>query len=178
LPELSQMLAVVRRELGTGGEPADIKSIYGAARNQLNQGYDQAGPDTLGLLKQQALQSGQRFLPGQVQGAYSSYLTGLEQDRSQALRRLQFGEQQAGLSQYDQLLNLLGQGAGEGLNLARGYTANQAAAIGGLSQSSQFGSTLGGATAGAGLGASVGGVYGAAAGAIGGGLLGYFGNGG
>lgn len=173
LPELSQMMAVVRRELGSapGQEPAGIKQAYAGARTQLNEGYNNARTDTLGLLQQQALQSGQRFLPGQVNAIYGSAMTNLEQDRSAALKRLQYGEAQAGLSEYNQLLNLMGVGTGTALNLGKGFAGQQASAIGGLSQSSQFGSALGGAASGASLGSAFGG-WGALAGGVLGGAYG------
>lgn len=176
-PELSQMLGLIRRELGSGGEPASISGAYGAARKQLDSSYDDALGNTKGLLNQQALQSGERFLPGQVNGVYGQYAQGLEQDRAQAQRRLQFGEANAGLSQYNQLLNMLGQGSGAALNLGRGYSGNQAAAIGGLSQSSQFGSALGGAASGAAIGTSIYPGWGTAIGGVVGGAAGLLGSG-
>lgn len=173
-PELKNIIDLLGREIGPGGEPASIRSAYGAARSQLNQGYADASQDTLGLLQQQAKQSGERFLPGQVNAAYGTYARGLEEDRSQAMRRLDFGEQQASLTQYTQLLQMLGQGSGAALNLGRGYSGNQAAAIGGLSGSSQFGSALGGAASGAAIGAQTGNPWAIAGGAVVGGLGGYF----
>lgn len=172
LPELRSVIGTIGSELGKGGEPASVATAYGAARRDLNTGYDSASRNTLGLLQQQAKQSGGRYLGGQVNATYGQYAQTLEEDRSQALRRLQFGEANAGLQQYNTLLNLLGQGSGAALNLGKGYLGNQAGAIQGLSQTSQGGAALSGAAGGAALGTQIypgwGTAIGAGVGALGG----------
>lgn len=177
LPELRSILGMVKQELGSGGMPQQASDVFDRARGDVNRGYAQAGTNMQGLLQQQAQQSGQRFLGGQVQAASQGYGIGLEQDHAQALRSLQMQQSQAGLGQYNQLLNLLGQGSGAALNLGRGFSGNQIGAIGGMSQGSQAGGALSGAAGGASIGTSIYPGWGTAVGAVVGGAAGYLSSG-
>lgn len=173
-PELRSVLGSVRNELGgsVGQMPGSINEAFEGIRSGVNSDYDSALRSQGATLKQKALQSGEIGTDPGVNQAYLSAALTLEQDRAQAMRRLDFQKSQAGLSQYNSLLQLLGQGSGAALNLAQGFSGNQQSAIGNLSQSSQFGSTLGGAAAGASIGSSVYPGWGTAIGAVGGGIAG------
>jgi hypothetical protein len=83
---------------------------------------------------------------------------------------------QSSMSDYNQILSLLGQGTNQALGLGQGFAGNANSAIGGMSQNSQFGSVLGGAASGAALGSTIypgwGTVIGGVVGGVAGGLAG------
>ena len=154
------------------GQMAQDAAVKTAAMGQLNQGYDQAQMGTREAIGYGALRSGEsRRSPGAVGSALGGAATGLERDRQAALRNLNFASAQSSMSDYNKVLQLLGQGTQTSLGLAQGFSGASGAAIGGLSNQTQAGGILGGAATGASLG-SYGGVYGAAIGAVAGGLYG------
>jgi hypothetical protein len=106
-----------------------------------------------------------------------SAATSLDRDRQSALKNLDFQSASSSRSDFNQVLQLLGQGTKTGLGLAQGFSGASGAAIGGLSNQSQFGGALGGAASGAGLGFTVGNVPGAVIGGVLGGVGGYLGAG-
>lgn len=175
LPGLKATLDSLAQQLGGGGLNQDVHRTFETARGELNQGYQNSLASSQGLIQQQARQSGDVYQPQQVQDAISLQATQYDHQRAQGMRNLQFQEAQAGLGQYNQLMAMLGQGAGAGLNLGRGFSSLQAGAIGGMPNSDPWGSALGGAASGAAMGGSIGGGWGAAIGAVGGGLAGYLG---
>ena len=172
-PELRSVLGSVRNELGgaNGMMPGSVSDAFAEIRSGVSSDFDSALRTQGASLKQKALQSGEVNTEPGVNQAYLSAALTLEQDRAQAMRRLNFQQAQAGLGQYNQLLSLLGQGSGAALNLAQGFSGNQQAAIGGQSGQSQFGSALGGAATGASVGSYFG-PYGTVIGGVGGGLAG------
>lgn len=188
LPALKQNLGTLSGMLGSRDESGRLgmdASIRQQALQQLNSGYQQAGQGQAEAINYGALRSGEgRLGPGVVSSAIGSAATGLERDRQQALRNLEFMSAQSSMSDYNQVLGLLGQGTNQALGLGGGFAGNANAAIGGMSQNSQLGNTIGGFGSGASLGAAVGSVIpgvgtvigGLAGGVIGGGI-GYFGGG-
>jgi hypothetical protein len=171
--QLSEML-----NLDATGRTAGDAANLGAATNQLNASYDQAQTANREQIGYGALRAGEsRLSPMGLSSAIGSSGTALERDRQSAMRNLQFMSAQSSLSDYNQVLQLLGQGTQASLGLAQGFSGAAGSAIGGLSPNSQFGSILGGAASGASLG-SVAGGWGALAGGIIGGAAGAFGYGG
>ena len=178
LPQLSEIIAALSKQLDTnGGENRDVARVFGEARKQLGESYGEQVSSNQNLVRQQALQSGNVFSSGQVDSAINQNAVLLDRQRAQGERNLQFQEAQASLGQYNTLMNMLGQSSGTALNIGRGFAGNQIGAIGGLSNSSPFGSALGGAASGASIGSSFGG-WGALIGGVAGGAAGYFGSGG
>jgi hypothetical protein len=180
LPSLKQNLGTLSGMLGSRTETGQLgidANVRNQAIQQLNSGYQQAGQGQAEAINYGALRSGEgRLGPGVVSSAIGSAATGLERDRQQALRNLEFMSAQSSMSDYNQILSLLGQGTNQALGLGGGFAGNANAAIGGMSQNSQFGSIFGGAATGAGLGSSFG-PYGTVIGAVGGGIVGALGSG-
>ena len=134
---------------GTVKSSAD-KANYASALGQLNQGYGQAAFGNREAINYGALRSGERS--GNVMGsALGSAATSLERDRQAALNNLQFQSASSSLTDYNQLLSLMGQGSQTALGL--GGQAGQIAngAIGGLNNQSVLSQVLGGVSAGAGI---------------------------
>lgn len=190
LPEIQKMIGpggMVSSQLAST-QGGNVKSsmdtgAYNSALGQLNQGYGQAAFGNKEAINYGALRSGERS--GNVVGsALGSAATSLERDRQSALSNLQFQSASSSLTDYNQLLSLMGQGVNSSLGLAQGFSGAANSAIGGLSQNTQMGNTLGGLSAGAGLGATIGSVIpgvgtviGGAVGGLAGGAAGYFGGG-
>lgn len=177
LPGLKATLDSLYQQLGTGNSlNADVHKTFDTARTQLGESYDQGLRSNQGLLQQQARQSGEIFQPQQVQDAISLQATQMDHQRAQGMRNLQFQESQAGLSQYNQLMTMLGQGSGAAFNMGQGFSSLQSGAIGGMNNKDPWGSTIGGAASGAALGTSISPGWGTAIGAVGGGLAGWLGS--
>ena len=162
-----------------GSAPSTLdQSVLAGATTQLNQGYDQAQNASKESIGYQSLRGGvNRTNAPAESGAIGRAASSLERDRQTALNNLNFQSSVSSMADYNQLLQLMGQGAQTSLGLASGFGSATGSAIGGLSKNSEFGSTLGGAASGAALGA-VAGVPGAVIGGVAGGMLGYFGSGG
>lgn len=155
------------------GRMAPDTKIRADAMAQLNRGYDQAGFGSREAISYGALRAGEgRTSPGAVSSSIMSAATSLDRDRASAVRNLEFMSAQSSLKDYNQVLQLLGQGVNTSLGLAGGFSGAAGAAIGGLSNQSQLGNTIGGAATGASLG-SYGGIPGALAGGVIGGAIGY-----
>ena len=161
------------------GRLAPDAAILAASRGQLNQSYDQAQMGSREAIQYGGLRSGLgRTSPGAVGSAITSAATSLDRDRESALRNLNFMSAQSSMQDYNQVLQLLGQGTQTSLGLAGGFSGASSAALGGLTNQSQFGSILGGAATGASLG-SVGGLgWGTVIGGVAGGVAGAVGYGG
>jgi hypothetical protein len=180
LPALSQNLGTLSGMLGSRTETGQLgidANVRNQAIQQLNSGYQQAGQGQAEAINYGAMRSGEgRLGPGVVSSAIGSAATGLERDRQQALRNLEFMSAQSSMSDYNQILSLLGQGTNQALGLGQGFAGNANSAIGGMSQNSQFGSVLGGAASGAALGSTIypgwGTVIGGVVGGVAGGLAG------
>lgn len=173
-PELQALTERLGGMLKTdaSGRPLADAGIKSAAEGDLNQQYDRALTGSREAINYGALRSGEsRLSPGGVNSAIQSAATSLDRDRASALRNLEFMSAQSSLSDYNQVLSLLGQGSNAALGLSQGFSGAAGAAIGGLSNQSQMGSVLGGAASGASLG-SVAGPWGALAGGVLGGVAG------
>lgn len=157
--------------------PTDIAKVFGDARAGLEANFEQAGRVNAAQLQQSAVQSGGVFTTGQVDSAVKQAAFGLAKQKEQSDQRLNFQEATAGMDQFNTLVGFLGGGAQSALGLGRGFSQNQAGAIGGMSNQSVFGSTIGGASAGASAG-SVAGPWGTLIGGVAGGAAGYWGSGG
>ena len=144
LPELKKMIGqggMVSSQLAStqgGAVKSSMDSgAYNSALGQLNQGYGQAAFGNREAINYGALRSNERS--GNVMGsALGSAATSLERDRQAALSNLQFQSASSSLTDYNQLLNLMGQGSRTALGL--GGQAGQIAtgAVGGLSDQSDL----------------------------------------
>lgn len=137
--------------------------------------YSTAGRGQQAYLTQSFAQGQNLYGTNQIADAKTMAAQALDADRQKALKLLDFQEAEAGLGQFNQLMSLLGQGAGTALNLGGGFAGAQGGAISMLPTQSQGQGALGGALAGAGTGATFG-PWGAVAGGILGGLGGYYGS--
>lgn len=175
MPELWSLVSRESNVLSSAdqsGRLAPDAAVLSAAKGQLNQGYDQAKFGSQEAINYGALRSGEgRMSPGAVGSGVMSAATSLERDRASALRNLEFQSAQSSMADYNQVLQLLGQGSNAALGLSQGFSGASGAAIGGLSGQSQMGGILGGAASGASLGATFGG-WGALAGGVIGGVAG------
>ena len=146
---------------------------YQSALQTLNQGYGNAQFSSKEGISYNALRGGTgREMGGATQSAITSAATSLERDQMAAQRNLQFMSAQSSMKDYNTVLQLLGQGSNTALGLASGFAGTSAAALQGMSNTTQMSGALGGATAGAGAGMAAG-PYGALAGAVIGGVAGY-----
>jgi hypothetical protein len=168
--QLSGMLS-----LDATGRMAGDAGVLSSATNQLNASYDQAQNTNREQIGYGALRAGEsRLSPMGLSSAIGSSGTALERDRQSAMRNLQFMSAQSSLSDYNQVLQLLGQGTQASLGLAQGFGGAAGSAIQGLSGQTQMGGILGGAASGAALGSTVypgwgtliGGVVGGVAGGL------------
>ena len=138
-----------------------------AGKSELNRAYGQAEFGTGEAMKYRGLTEGYgRLNPGAMSSGLMSAATTGEQQRMAALRNLEFMSGQSSMKDFNTLMQQLGQGTNQALTLAGGFGGASGAAIGGLSNQSQFGNAIGGLTTGAGLGATVGGVPGAVIGGV------------
>lgn len=157
---------------GLSGQLGQDAAIKSSATSQLNAGYDQAGFGSREAISYGGLRSGMsRTAPGAVGSAITSAATSLDRDRQSALRNLEFMSAQSSMADYNQVLQLLGQGTKTSLGLASGFSGAAASALGGMSNQSQMAGVLGGAGTGASLG-SFAGPYGALIGGVAGGVIG------
>jgi hypothetical protein len=187
-PQLRQMIGpggIITNALGSTANGTLRSSmdqkVYDESKASLDSAYGQAAFGNRESTNYAALRGGEGRLSSAVPGAaIGQAATALERDRQSALANLKFSSAASSMTNYNQLLGLFGQGVNQSLNLAQGFSGAAHAAIGGLSNQSQFGNTLGGASAGAGLGATIGSVIpgvgtvvGGAVGGLAGGILGY-----
>lgn len=174
LPQLKDILG---RTLGdiTGGMSPIVQKAFGEARTGIQSDFAAAGKGEQAYIPQAFAQAGGIYNTNQIEDAKLTAAQNLDFERRQAMKRLDFQEAEAGLSQYNSLLNLLGSGVGTGLNLAQGFSGTQSQAIAGMSNQSPGWGAIGGAASGAGIGAQFGGGYGALIGALIGGGAGYLG---
>lgn len=172
LKSLTGQLSGLLEGRNASGQMAPDAANLAASTSQLNQGYAQAKTGSREAISYGALRSGEgRMSPGATSSALTSAATSLDRDRQTALQNLQFQSAQSSMTDYNKVLQMLGQGTSTSLSLAQGFSGASSAAIGGLSNQSQAGGIIGGAATGASLG-SYGGVYGAAIGAVAGGVYG------
>jgi hypothetical protein len=154
-----------------------IRDAFGKARDNVNTSYSQANRTGSELTKYRALTADSPYTQGEVTGTIGQMGYGLEQERQQGLRTLNFQEAQTGLQGYNALLNTLGGGANNAMQLGAGAAGLANQGIAGLPTMSRGGSigmgALSGAAAGTtvapGWGTLIGAIVGAAGGAIRGG---------
>jgi hypothetical protein len=175
-PELQTLVTSLGESLGNrtaSGQLGLDASVLSSAKQELNLGYDQAKFGNTELIRYNTLRSGEdRRSPGAAGSAIQGAATGLDRDRASALRNLQFMSAQSSLSDYNQVLSLLGQGSNAALGLAQGFSGASGAAIGGLSNQTQMGGILGGAASGASLGTTISPGWGTLIGGVVGGVAG------
>ncbi len=179
-PELRNVLSQINSDFTTDanggiGIPKSVQKAYGTASAGIDQDYATAGRGQQAFTAQQFRQSGNPYSTAQIGDAMAVNAQQLEQSRRQAQNNLKFQESAAGLGQFNNLMNMMGVGAGAALNLGGGFASQQAQAIGGLSQQSQGQGALAGGLSGAATGATVGGPWGALIGGVLGAGAGYFG---
>lgn len=153
------------------------EAAYRSALGTLSSGYGQAKNTTGEAINYGALRGGESRLSGTggpVSSALSGAATMLDRDRFVAEQNLSFASKSAGMSNYNKILNLFGQGTQTALGLGAGNANAAMNAMGGMSTQSQAGSVLGGAATGAALGSAVMPGWGTAIGAVGGGIIGAF----
>lgn len=173
LPQLSSILSRIQGDLSANQIAPSVQSAFGAARTGINQDFATANKGEQAYIPQAFAQAGGIYNTNQMADAKLTAAQNLEFERRQAMKRLDFQEAEAGLTQYNSLLNLLGSGVGTGLNLATGFSGTQSQAISGLPQQSTGWGAISGAMGGASIGAQFGGGYGAILGALAGGIGGY-----
>jgi hypothetical protein len=176
-PQMQSILGAITSQLGNGGMPTGISDVFNKARNEANQSYDTSIKSNEGLIRQQALQSGGVYSTGQISDTQGKMALQMNQARDTAMNNLKFQEAQAGMGQYNQLMNMLGGGGNAAMNMGNQFTGLQMGAIGGMNNQSPLNATMGGAMAGAGAGSAFG-PWGALAGGVIGGGAGYLGSGG
>lgn len=174
LAQLQSILGRITSDIGQGGIPSSVQQAFGAARTGIQSDFAAANKGEQAYIPQAFAQQGGIYNTNQMADAKLTAAQNLDFERRQAMKRLDFQEAEAGLTQYNSLLNLLGSGVGTGLNLAGGFSGTQSQAIGGLSNQSTGWGALSGAMGGAATGATFG-PYGALIGALAGGALGYAG---
>ncbi len=175
-PQLSSILSRIQSDVSPNGIAPSVQQAFGKARQGIESDYGLAQKGEAAYLPQAFAQAGGVYNRNQLDDAKAQAAQNLDFERRAALKRLDYDESMAGMTQFNSLMNLLGAGAGTALNLSSGFSGAQASAIGGMSNKSPGWGALGGAASGAAMGAQFGGVYGAAAGGILGGLGGYFGS--
>lgn len=151
-PELQKLVGGLTSQLqgrSASGQLTADAGVLSSATNQLNQGYGQAGFGSREAIGYGALRSGEaNRSPGAVNSSVMNAATSLDRDRTSALRNLQFQSAQSSMADYNQVLQLLGQGTQSSLGLAQGFSGASGQAIGGLSNQSDFSNILGGVATG------------------------------
>jgi hypothetical protein len=142
---------------------------------QVKTGYGQAGFGTKEAISYGGLRSGEGRLSG-TGGPQSSALSSaammLDRDRFMAEQNIKYASDAAGMTNFNKILNLFGQGTQTALGLGAGNANAATSAIAGMSTNTQTGSILGGASAGAAAGSAILPGWGTVIGAVGGGLVG------
>lgn len=173
-PGMRLALGDLLKDIGSGGEPASVKSAYDTIRGDTNKHFDQEEKASPMSIHQQMVQSGARGGQGAEQYASDQALYSLESARRNNMQNLQMQETDQGMQTRDfELSQILGIATG---NVQQSFGFNQNAY--GAAQKNQA-NPWGGAAAGAASGAAMGagaGPYGALAGLVIGGAAGYFGS--
>lgn len=159
-------------QTGQIGIPNSVQRQFDQVESGLNRDFDIAERGAQVYTTQNFKQAGNPYSQAQLDYTNQTQQRALEQMRSQAMTNLQFQEAQAGLGQFNTLMNLISGGSGAALNLAGGFGNASNGALQFLPQTSREGGAFSGAIAGAGTGAALG-PWGAIGGAILGGFGGY-----
>jgi hypothetical protein len=161
------------KDLGSGGEPASVKSAFDAIRGDTNKQFTQEEAASPMQIAQQLKQSGARGAAGSQEYASQNALLSLEDARRNNMANLQIQETNTGMAQRDfDLSQILGIASG---NIGQSFQfSSDALKSAQYNQQNPWGSALGGAATGAGLGAEAG-PWGALIGGVIGGAAGYFG---
>ncbi len=159
LPEISSTInsafSDLRSAQQNGGIPQSVRNQFDPIIQQTNQDYASVGQGQSAYIKQAARQSGNIMGPNTVSDALRSAGMTLEQSRREAQQNIAYQEAAQGLTQYNQLLNLMGAGAGEAIGLGGTFGGMGTQALQYLNPVSQGGSTLAGAASGASLGTQI-----------------------
>src|SRR5665647_1266527 len=114
LPELQQLMGsqglggMLAGSNASGMLPQDQANLAGAT-SQLNQSYGQAKNGSREAIAYGGLRSGEgRMSPGAMGSATMSAATSLDRDRQSALTNLNFQSASSSMSDYNQVLQLLG----------------------------------------------------------------------
>lgn len=155
---------------------ADEKA-YNDSAVMLDTAYGQARHSTNEAISYNALRSGEgRRSSGLTDSAMGRAAITLDRDRNAALEKLKFNSASSSMANYNNLLQIFGQGTNTALGIGSGAMGNANAAIGGLSNTSQASGIWGGAASGAALGTAISPGWGTAIGAVGGGIIGALGS--
>jgi hypothetical protein len=154
-----------------------VQGKFDTARKGINEDFAAAGKGGEAYATQAFAQSGSLYDTTRREDTILTAASNLETERRKAMRNLDFSEAEAGLSQFNSLMQLLGAGAGVGLNLGSGFSSAQTQAISGLSNQSSGWGAVGGAASGAALGSQIYPGWGTAIGAVLGAGAGYLGSG-
>jgi hypothetical protein len=179
LPEISSTLNSAFQDLksaqGTGGGiPNSVRQQFDPVIAQTDKDYAMAGRGQSAYIKQANLQSGNQMNQQGTNSLLQQAGMSLEQSRRGAQQNLAYEEASAGLTQYNQLLDIMGLGTGEAIGTAGSLMGLAGTSISALNPQSLGGSVMGGAASGASAGSFlgpwgtlIGGVIGGAAGAAG-----------
>lgn len=174
---LSEILQMLQGGISGGYNaiPENVSRQFDKARQESDLGYDSAIKANRELVGARARTSGQPYSTGELDSAISQGTWALNQSREAATRNLKFQEAQAGMQQYNQFLNLLGQGSNTAIGMGQGMSQAQLGAIGQMQGSGGWGGALSGAAGGAAAGTSIAPGWGTVIGGVLGGVGGYFG---
>src|SRR5262245_50636927 len=92
---------------GNIGIPESVRKQFDTARAGVNRDFDVAERGSSAYTTQSFKQAGNLYTPAQLDAVQKQQLQTLEQGRSRAQGQLQFEEAQAGLGQFNQLMNLM-----------------------------------------------------------------------
>lgn len=159
-------------QTGKIGIPYSVQRQFDQAREGTNRDFDIAKRGSEVYTAQSFKQGGNPYTTDQLTDTLLSNGRMLEEARSRSMRQLQLEEAQAGMTQYNRLMNVMLGAEGTALNLGGGFGAARNAAIPFLPNQSKEGGAISGAMTGASAGSAFG-PYGALAGLFIGGGLGY-----
>lgn len=174
-PALQRALQEIFSDIGNQRAGTDgVSQAYKKALEEMGANYDQTGRSNAELIRQQARQSGMSFSQDQISSTIGQQQLNLDRDRFVATKGLEFQQGGANLQNFNNLLNMLGQGTNASIGISQGFLQNQMGAASMMSGTSPGEGAIGGAASGAGMGATfgpwgalIGGVLGAGAGYLG-----------
>ena len=162
-------------QTGKIGVPFSVQRQFDQQLEGMNRDFDISKRGSEAYTAQSFKQSGNPYSENQLNDTIQQNARMLEEARGRATNQLKLEEARAGMSQYNNLMNIMLGAEGSALNLAGGFGAQRGRAIGFLPNQSQEGGAISGGIAGASAGSSFG-PYGALAGLFIGAGLGYAGS--
>lgn len=178
LPQLSSLISTLQKDVNPTGIAPSVSSAFDTARKGVTSDFAAAGKGQAFDISQSFKQSGMPYSSSNVDEATRGAAIAMNKEKTNAMQQLDFQEANAGMNQFNQLMNLLGAGEGAALNIGKGFSSVQNAAIGGLSNTSPGSGAVGGAASGAALGSEIYPGWGTVIGGVLGGVGGYFAGGG